>query len=55
MPHIDRDDYEPETPTESGERKAETDALESTDIDADEVRDGDVDAEGASAIPSRNR
>ena len=28
--------------------------LERTDIDADEEQDGDVDAEGASAIPRRN-
>jgi hypothetical protein len=28
--------------------------LEETDIEADELRDGDVDADGASAIPRRN-
>jgi hypothetical protein len=28
--------------------------LEETDIESDELRDGDVDADGASAIPRRN-
>jgi hypothetical protein len=40
---------------ESDDSETDADKLESTDIESDEERDGDVDADGASAIPSRNR
>jgi hypothetical protein len=40
---------------ESDESENDADQLEATDIESDEERDGDVDADGGSALPSRNR
>jgi hypothetical protein len=36
------------------DRDDEAGVIETTDIDSDEILDGEVDAEGASAIPHRN-
>jgi hypothetical protein len=40
---------------DGGDTDDDDEQLEETDIESDEERDGDVDAGGASEIPSRNR